>query len=213
MQKMKLVVITPSKRHDNEIIDIIHMLEAGLDTLHVRKNRYSTKELEEYIKEIPEHFHNRIIIHSHHKLALRYNIKGIHFTTTHLENKFKLWWNTKMIYLRNHHLVKSISHRRMSEIYEPEKIKTDYCFLGTLFHNVSGELYSGFYKETTIAANKKSGRKIIARGGINTRSVETAYELGFYGIALYGYLWKSSTPFDKYIEFINYCKEKNIPLD
>lgn len=210
---MKLVVITPSKSTDNEIVSVIQMFEAGLDTLHVRKNRFSTKELEEYIKQIPEHFHNRIIIHSHHKLALKYNLKGFHFTTTHLDKKFKLWWNTKMIYLRKPKLIKSISYKRIGDLYEPDKVKTDYCFLGTMFNNVSGQLYSGFYQETTEAANKKSGKKIIARGGINPKSVKLAYELGFYGVALYGYLWKSDSPYDHYIEFIRYCKENNIPIE
>lgn len=210
---MKLVVITQSQKSDTEISNIIQMFEAGLETLHVRKNRFSTKELDEYLKEIPVHFHNRIIIHSHHKLALKYDLKGFHFTSTHLKHKFKLWWNTRMIYLRKPHLIKSISYKRIAELYEEQKVKTDYCFLGTMFHNVSGELYSGFYPETIKAAIQKSGKKIIARGGVNEKSVELAHQLGFYGIALYGHLWKSGNPFEKYIEFIRYCKEKNIPLE
>ncbi len=210
---MKLVVITPSKTSDIEITAIIQMFEAGLDTLHVRKNRFSTKELDEYIKKIPAHFHNRIIIHSHHRLALKYNLKGFHFTSTHLKKKFHLWWNTKMIYIRKPNLIKSISHKKISELYLEQKVKTDYCFLGTMFHNVSGELYSGFYPETVEAALTKSEKNIYARGGINEKSVELAYKLGFHGIALYGHLWKSSSPFNRYIEFIRYCKLKNIPLD
>jgi len=210
---MKLVVITQSQKSESEIAAIIQMFEAGLNNLHVRKNRFSTKELEDYIKEIPEHFHNRIIIHSHHRLALKYNLKGFHFTSTHLKKTFHLWWNTKMIYLRKPNLIKSISFRRLSELYLDEKVKTDYCFVGTMFHNVSGELFSGFYPETVEAALTKSGKKIYARGGINEKSVELAYKLGFHGIALYGHLWKKTSPFTKYIEFIRYCKEKNIPLD
>jgi len=210
---MKLVVITQSQKSETEIAAIIQMFESGLSTLHIRKNRFSTKELEEYIKEIPEHFHNRIIIHSHHRLALKYNLKGFHFTSTHLKKKFHLWWNTKMIYIRKPNLIKSISFRRLSELYLEQKVKTDYCFVGTMFHNVSGELYSGFYPETVEAALTKSGKKIYARGGINEKSVELAYKLGFHGIALYGHLWNSTAPFTKYIEFIRYCKEKNIPID
>ena len=45
------------------------------------------------------------------------------------------------------------------------------------------------------------------------KSVELAHQLGFYGIALYGHLWKSTSPFEKYIAFIRFCKEKNIPID
>lgn len=210
---MKLVVITQSQKSDIEIASIIQMFEAGLDTLHVRKNRFSTKELDEYIKEIPAHFHNRIIIHSHHRLALKYNLKGFHFTSTHLNQKLRLWWNTKMIYLRKPRLIKSISYKRISDLYLDQKVKTDYCFLGTMFHNVSGELYSGFYPETVRAAITKSGKNIYARGGINEKSVELAYDLGFQGVALYGHLWKSTSPFTKYIEFVRYCKSKNIPIE
>lgn len=210
---MKLVVITQSQKSDIEIPSIIQMFEAGLETLHVRKNRFSTKELDEYIKQIPAHFHNRIIIHSHHKLALKYNLKGFHFTSTHLKHNIKLWWNTKMIYLRKPSLKKSISFKRIAELYEEQKVKTDYCFLGTMFHNISGELYSGFYPETVTAAITKSGRKIYARGGVNEKSVELAQQLGFHGIALYGHLWKSTNPFEKYIAFVRFCKDKNISLD
>jgi thiamine-phosphate pyrophosphorylase len=210
---MKVVVITPSKRDDNEVASVIQMFEAGLETLHVRKTRFSTKELEEYIKEIPAHFHNRIIIHSHHRLALRYNLKGVHFTSTHLKNKLQLWWNTRMIYIRKPRLIKTISYKRVNDLYPEEKVKTDYCFLGTMFHNLNGELYSGFYAETVEAAIKKSGKQIYARGGTNEKSVELAYKLGFHGIALYGHLWKSTSPFAKYIEFVRFCKEKNIPID
>lgn len=210
---MKLVVMTDNKKSDNEIGAIIQMFEAGLDTLHVRKNRMSTKELEEYINEIPKHFHNRIIIHSHHRLALKYDLKGFHFTSTHIKRKFKLWLNTKLIYLRKPNLVKSISYKRVADVYGEQKVKTDYCFLGTMFHNLTGELYSGFYRETIEAALKKSGKKIYARGGINEKSVELAYNLGFHGIALYGHLWKSNAPFTKYIEFVRFCNEKGIPIE
>ncbi len=210
---MKLFVITQSKTTENELSSIVKMLEAGLDTLHVRKPHFSTKELEAFIKEIPVHFHNRLVIHSHHKLALKYNLKGFHFTETHLKRKWKLWWNTKLIYIRKPSLIKSISFKRMDSVYAKEEVKTTYCFVGTVFHNVSGELYSGFYKELVEAANQKSGKKIIARGGVNEKSVELAYQLGFYGVALYGHLWKSDNPFEKYISFVRYCKEKNIPIE
>ena len=210
---MKLVVITQSKTSENELSSIVKMLEAGLETLHVRKPHLSTKELDEFIKEIPPHFHNRLVIHSHHRLALKYNLKGFHFTDTHLKRKWKLWWNTKLIYVRKPYLTKSVSHKRMDALYLQEQIKTNYCFIGTMFHTISGELYSGFYKEQVIAANKKSGKLIIARGGVNEKSIELAYELGFHGVALYGHLWKSDQPFQKYLDFVRFCKDKNIPLE
>lgn len=210
---MKIVVITPSKKNDVEISSLIKMLEAGLDTVHIRKPSYTTKELNDYIKQIPIHFHSKLIIHTHHKLALKYNLKGFHFTSSHLNKKFKLWWNTKLIYLRKPKLIKSISYRRVSQLYEKNQVDTTYCFLGTMFNNISGELYSGFYPENVDAALKKSGRKIYARGGINEKSIELAHKIGFEGVALYSHLWKSNDPFETYISFLRFCKDKNIPTE
>ena len=210
---MNLVVITPSKIEENEIFSINKMFEAGLETLQVRKSRLTTKELDEYIKQIPAIYHNRIVIHSHHKLALKYNLKGIHLTDVHLSKKVKFWWNNKMIYLRKPNLIKTISAKQVDELYIDDNLKITYTFLGTMFHNVSGELYSGFYTEKVEAVIKKSGKQIYARGGVNLKSVELAHELGFHGVALYGYLWKSKTPFENYLEFLRFCKEKNIPIN
>ncbi|MCC6182698.1 MAG: thiamine phosphate synthase [Bacteroidia bacterium] len=210
---MKLIVITPARKNEDEIENVIKMFEAGLGILHVRKIHFSTKELEAYIKAIPAHFHNRIVIHSHHKLALKYNLRGFHFTSTHLKRKLRLWWNTKMIYFRKPNLTRSVSYKRVRDVYFTEKISTDYCFLGTMFHNLSGELYAGFYPETVKAVIEKSGKNIVARGGVNEKSIEKAYELGFYGVALYGHIWKGDKPFERYVEFIRFCKEKNIPIE
>lgn len=210
---MKLVVITSSKKDEDEILAIIKMLEAGLGTLHIRKPRFSTKELSDYIKAIPSHFHNRVIIHSHHKLAGRFKLRGVHYTDAHLKRKLKLWWTNKLLDIKNPRLIKTMSYRRINDVYRKEKIDTTYCFIGTLFHNITGEMYSGFYEESVIAANKKSGKNLVARGGISEKSVELAHRLGFYGVALYGHLWKSPDPYARYIAFLKHCQQHNIPIE
>jgi len=82
-----------------------------------------------------------------------------------------------------------------------------------MFHNITGELYAEFNNEVILAAHKKSGRQIYARGGVNQKSVALAYKLGFAGVALYSHLWKGESPSKKYVEFMKYCNEKNIPVD
>lgn len=210
---MKLIVITSSKKDDDEVLAIIKMFEAGLSLLHVRKPRFSTKELSDYLKSIPDHFHDRIVIHSHHRLAGKFNLHGIHYTNTHLKKKFRMWWTTKLAVMRNPRLIKTVSYKRISDVYLRDKVNASYCFIGTMFHNITGSLYSGFYPEAVFAANQKSGKKLVARGGINEKSVELAHQLGFYGVALYGHLWKSTEPFNKYLAFVKFCKEKGIPLE
>lgn len=210
---MKLIVITSGKKSEDELLAVIKMLEAGLDILHIRKPHFSTHELAEYIRAIPAHFHNRLVIHSHHNLASKFDLRGVHFTQIHLDQKFHFWWTRRMLGIKKPLLTKSLSYHRLTDVYRKERIQPDYCLVGTMFQNITGGLYSGFYEETVMAANRKSGRRLIARGGVNEKSVELAHRLGFYGVALYGYLWKSKEPLSRYLNFVKYCKEKNIPID
>ena len=98
---MKLIVISSSSSLENEAKVITNLFEAGLETFHLRKHKQSTKNTKELLKDIPAHFHNRIIIHSHHKLAYKFNLKGIHLTKTHIKQKFKTWLTVKIIKLKN----------------------------------------------------------------------------------------------------------------
>jgi len=210
---MELTVITSSKKNDDEPAIVTKLFEAGLSTLHLRKPRFSTKQLSAYIEKIPTHFHNRIIIHSHHDLIFKFNLKGVHFTDVHLERKFKKWWFLRKLRVRNKKIFSSRSYHKLSEVYNTEEIKFNYYLLGTVFNALTNTFYSGFYEHGLTAAIKTSGKDFIARGGINEQTIEKAYHLGFKGAALNSYLWKSENPFQKYVEILDFCKEKGISID
>src|ERR1044071_3258162 len=105
---MEIVLITSSKKDEHEPELIAKLFEAGLTTLHLRKPNFSTKQLTKYIEGIPKVFHNRIIIHQHHDLIFKFDLKGIHWTNVHLERKFKKWWFLRKLNSRN----KKIIHTR-----------------------------------------------------------------------------------------------------
>src|SRR6478735_786042 len=100
---MRLIVITPSKDVPDEQTLVTKMFESGLKTLHLRKPKHSTAQMMDYIKEIPKHFHNRIVIHSHHKLALKFNLKGIHLSRTHLSKQWRYWFVRARLRLKFKH--------------------------------------------------------------------------------------------------------------
>lgn len=210
---MEITVITSSKKNDNEPEIITKIFEAGLSTLHLRKPRYSTKQLTNYIEQIPSHFHNRIIIHSHHDLIFKFDLKGVHFTNVHLERKFKKWWFLRKLRVRNKKIISSRSYHKLSEVYNTEEIKFNYYLLGTVFNSLTNTLYSGFYEHGITAAVKSAGKDFIARGGINPITIEKAWQLGFKGAAINSYLWKAEDPFGKFVEVLDFCKEKGIPVE
>ncbi|MEO8760094.1 MAG: thiamine phosphate synthase, partial [Bacteroidia bacterium] len=135
---MKVIVISPSKKRENEIKNVIQMFEAGLDSYHVRKPTFSTKQLQAYIEEIPKHFYNRIVIHSHHNLARKYNLQGVHYTKKHLVKNIRNWWREKMLRIATSKITKTTSYGKLASLYDLEDIKFDYVFLSPIFDTITG---------------------------------------------------------------------------
>ena len=210
---MKLVVITPTKDVPDEQTLVTKMFESGLRTLHLRKPKHSTAQMTEYLNEIPKHFHNRIVIHSHHKLALKFNLKGIHLSRTHLSKHWRYWLIRTRLKLKFKSTSKSRSYSRLQQVYNIEEQEFNYFLIGTMFNSMTGELYSGFYEDGVIAANKNSGKKLVARGGTTPASIARAHRLGFYGIAFNSYLWNADMPFENFTRVLQEFKANNIDFD
>jgi thiamine-phosphate pyrophosphorylase len=210
---MKIVVISQPKIVENEHQIVQSLFEGGLDTYHIRKPRLRTAQLQEYIEKIPAQFHNRLIIHSHHKLATKYNLQGVHYTRLHLEPTFKNWWREKKLGFIKRKLIRTCSHNKLASLYDQSDIVFDYVFLSPIFDSITGKYQSGFYEDSIKAAVQKTGLKIVARGGIDITRIEKVNELGFYGMALYSCLWNAADPVEEYLKIIRRCNELGIKVE
>ncbi len=210
---MKIVVISQPKMIENEHQIIQQLFEAGLDTFHIRKPRLRTQQLIEYIEKIPAQFHNRLVIHSQHKLARKFNLQGIHYTKLRMEPSLKNWWREKKLRLVKGKLIKSSSHNKLASLYDQSEIAFDYVFLSPIFDSITGKYQSGFYEDAIKAAVQKTGLRIVARGGIDITRIEKVNELGFYGMALNSCLWNSQTPLEEFLKIIRRCNELGIKVE
>jgi thiamine-phosphate pyrophosphorylase len=210
---MKLIVITPSRSIEDETNIVTKLFESGLMTLHLRKPRLSTQQMKEYIKEIPSHFHNRIIIHSHHQLALKFNLKGIHFTSTHLDKKWKYWWIRQRLRLKFGKLVKTRSYRALTQVYVKEPNNYDYYLLGVMFNSLNGKLYNGYYEEGLRAAIKNGSKAIVGRGGTSDKCLALAKEMELKGLVFNTYIWNADSPYHQFLELLRAFKEHGIELE
>ncbi|MEX2596113.1 MAG: thiamine phosphate synthase, partial [Salibacteraceae bacterium] len=133
---MEVIVITSPTHRENEVQRIVHLFENGLQTLHLRKPKWKSSELETLIKDIPEMFHNRIIIHGHYKLALKYKLKGIHLHRKHRSNKWKNRWKRFLLKMRSPNLVITTTFNSLESLRENTQ-HFDYVFLGSVFNSHS----------------------------------------------------------------------------
>lgn len=190
---MRLIVISSSKTSIHEPKKVNEMLECGLETFHLRKPSMSTNEMRAYLESIPEHFHNRIIIHSHHKLASKYSLLGIHLTNIHRRRKFSTWMRIKMLKFSDPNLVVTTSFHKLGNLYN-NHASYNYIFLGTIFDRLAGNYNAGYNEHSLRAAITRTPIPLIARGGITQELLPRCAEIGFAGASLASCIWDKPDP-------------------
>lgn len=208
---MRLIVITSDTTHENENVNLIKMLKSGLPTLHIRKPTYSTQRLQKYLAAIPSEFHNRLVIHTHHRMMCKYNLKGIHLTRVHKKRQFRNWITEKLIKMKRIQYSKSTVCNSFSSVAENYPL-FDYVMLTPVFSE-SLDHKSAFSFGALNEMIKKYPGKVIARGGTSPDSINDARELGFAGIAFQTYIWSNEDPFAQYQKILNKFAELGIAVE
>jgi thiamine-phosphate pyrophosphorylase len=208
---MKLIIISSSSSIENETLIVTKLFEAGLETFHLRKHKLSMKKTKEFIKEIPAHFHNRIIIHSHHKLARKFSLKGIHLTKSHKKRKFQTWLSIKIIQLKNPSIIITTSFSNIGQLFETNhQYNYNYSFLSPIFDSLGSKFQGGFTEYSLKSAMQKTPMNIIARGGVDITAIEKAHNIGFKGLAFYSCIWKKKDPLKEFNIIIEKFQELKI---
>ena len=203
---MKIIVVSPQTAVKDEIDTVTSLFEAGLDLLHVRKPGYSKKRIENYIQKIPKKYWNKIVIHSHHTLALKYKLKGIHLTRKHRKKEFITALKVQYLKFFKSDITISATYHNLANIYENVE-EFDYVFLSPIFDSISKSGYqSGFNFHSLKVAMSKTSLKVIAIGGIELNRLDKIQNLGFSGIALAGTIWQSNDRINDFLAIKEKCK-------
>ena len=211
---MKLIVISSSSEIENEAQIITSLFEAGLDFFHLRKHKLSTKKTKELINAIPSHFHNRIIIHSHHGLARTFNLRGIHLTKSHIKKKYKTWFLTKLIRSKNPNIIITTSFSNIGQLFEKDyRFDYSYALLSPIFDNLNSKFQGGYTEHSLKSAMSKTSFKIIARGGVDLNAIEKSNEIDFDGLAFYSSIWKTKNPVAAFNSIVEKFQELKIPIE
>src|ERR1035437_2021744 len=209
---MKLVLISPSEKKDTEIPFLLNMFEQGLPTYHVRKTKYSTRQLQNFLSEIPEKYHKRIVIHTHHELAMKFNLKGGYISRSHKKKKFRLWLRMKWFKFKKSNLQVSATIRHTENLLENE-FNYDHVVLYPVFDSLSGNFQAGFSEYNIKSALQNTKYKVIARGGVSVDKIQKAHELGFDGVAFYTSIWKTKNPVQEFLKVKEKFAELNFPME
>ena len=191
---MKIIVITTPNFIKGEEFVIPHLLQLGVDIVHIRKPSATKEQLALLLDSLPKWCYDRLVVHDCLELANEYNLRGIHLNrrshTTPKDFKGSI----------------SMSCHSLEEV-DIKKDMADYVFLSPIFNSISKSGYNSAFSKEELHNAMKQGtidHKVIALGGVSAANIDTVKDLGFGGAALLGDIWDrtESPDFDKHIKAI-----------
>jgi thiamine-phosphate pyrophosphorylase len=195
----RLIVLSHSKKVEDEVKVITSLFENGLQTFHLRKPDYSMRDMRKLIHSIPEKYWNRIIVHSHYELALKMNLKGVHVNKRKRKSKILTGIKLFLLRIRKPGLQISTSFSNLSNLFEDTN-NYSYVFLSPVFDSISQSGYQGAFSHHNLKiAMDKTKHFVLALGGIKPENIETAKQMGFSGVVLSGYIWESPNPIEAFL--------------
>ncbi|HIA37536.1 MAG TPA: thiamine phosphate synthase [Flavobacteriales bacterium] len=209
---MKVIVLSTSKKYDDEEQIVSEMFKQGLQYFHLRKPNFSKSAMMNYLDAIPKKYHNRIVLHSKHSLAKTYNVKGIHLTKKHRQRVLRTWWQIKQIKSNKPNLIITTSFHSLETI-TGNKNNYNYVFLSPVFDSISKKNYQGKFNDSNLKLvldNLKT--KVIALGGVDITTIKEVQEMGFDGMGFLGGIWKSTNPLAQFINVKKECERRNLSL-
>lgn len=169
------------------------MFQLGLEYYHIRKPKFSRREMAQFIEAFPERYRDRLVLHAYHSLAFHYKLGGIHLSRKHRKRGRMYFFRLFMKRLLKPNLVVTRSFHKLTAITS-DKRKYTYVFLSPVFDSISNSsLSAGFSKRALAIINREASHNVIALGGVGPEHMKLVKELGFAGAAMLGSLWKEAS--------------------
>lgn len=176
---MRLLAITRPELYVEEVREAIYLLENVVDILHIRKPNATAEQVEHLLCALQK-YRDRIVLHDHFDLAVKYSLAGIHLNSRN---------STAPLEFRG---TISRSCHSAEEVVR-YKAECDYVFLSPIFDSISKEGYRSAFTADELEALRDSGvidSKVYALGGVTMNNLQRLKALGFGGAAMLGAVWR-----------------------
>jgi len=198
---MELMVMTSPDKFRSEIYIVIKLFENGLETLHLKKPKFSKRHYKSYINQIPKKYHKNIIVHNYYSLIFNYNLKGFSFSTKNkpslLIKTLTKFFKSKLIYTTTCNSISQLKNLRLNNY--------NYIQTGPLYKSkndikiINSNFNENNIKEITFSFPKK----IVFFGGITIENLNLLNNNHLQGIVILGSIWynKNQQPLDVFLDF------------
>ena len=204
---MKFIVISSPDFLAGEDFLISQLLEAGVDTFHLRKPGSDVNQCRALLNKLPSSCLSRVVVHYHPSLASLYPLQGVHLSAPEVSR----WCEALKHHVPANRLMGHLDANKYSaschSLAEVALLKpvTHHVFLSPIFNSISKQGYLAAFDDATLqcaASEKLIDEKVVALGGVDIHHIPQLKAWRFGGAAFLGAVWeKAGTPhFLPYIE-------------
>jgi len=201
-----LIIISSETRITAEAEHINQLFQLGMECFHLRKPMGTEEECRTLISAIDKRYHGKIMLHQYYDLCTEFNLKGIHLKETYRRDLGEKGHAYIKGYQEKSFCVSSSFHSDLE--VETCAISFDYFLLSPVFDSISKKDYKG--SGFDVIGSKK---RIVGLGGISKKTIPTAVNLGYKGVAVLGAVWESEDPVESFKELKVCYQPKNLQND
>lgn len=207
---MRIVVVSPPGDSLNEQRWVSALLDAGLERYHLRKPAWPEVRTASWLESLPKRYRGRIVLHTHHSLARRFGVLGVHFpdqdgpperATAHAA---------------------TFRSRSCHDLVAVERALGRFAaiFLGPVFSSFSKPGYGPMPEKALRGVSKllaqrtqaRTATEVIAIGGIARERLAECADLGFDGVAVIGAVWGARDPLAEFLSLQEQARASCVAL-
>ena len=190
-----MIIISNPISISNEINTIHSLFENGMELFHIRKPDFSESEMKVYIKGISQKYRNKLVLHSHHCLAEKEEIKYLHFPE---KRRLEISQEEIVNHTKNGFQLSTSVHS--IEAFNQLPLGINYAFLSPVYTSISKpDYYSKIDLSKSLTKRTNFNTKLVALGGITTENILLTLKNGFDDVALLGTIWNTAKPIENFI--------------
>jgi thiamine-phosphate pyrophosphorylase len=196
---MKIAVISPPDQHAAELATVQAMFAVGLRRYHLRKPTWSEHQVEHWLEALPARMRGSVFLHSHHALASRFAVGGVHFRDEPRSPEPDRP-STGVPISRSCHDDRAV---------QAALGRCDAILFGPVFSSLSKQGHGPLpdhelaQLKRTLATRSKGDpyTQVFALGGVTAHRLSQCRDLGFDGVAILGAVWMAADPVAAFLEF------------
>ena len=176
-----IIVITQPFFFEGEAERIAQLLSSGTaDIVHIRKpldradnlaRLEQLVKLQRLIQALPSELYPRLVLHDCFKLAVKYNLRGIHLNSRNAQPP----------------------EGSLDFLAECRRKPYVYMSLSPIFDSISKPGYNSAFTAEQIAEARRQGlidERVMALGGVTFDKIDDVLKMGFGGAMILGDAWK-----------------------